>query len=79
MDRRRFLRTSLAGGLLAAPRSSEGQRAAKVARMNSLSWFSASPEADPHETFRQGLYGAAARASPKRCSRTEFERSRMSS
>ena len=80
LDRRRFLLTWLAGAF-AAPVAAEAQRAAKVARIGSLSPFSASPEATPREALRQGRYGAAARVSPMATvfAYDEFERRRMSS
>jgi len=55
MDRRRFLLTSLAGGL-AMPLAGEAQQAAKLPRIGFLSLNQA---ANPrlHEAFRQGLRG----------------------
>ena len=51
--RREFIGT-LAGGLLAAPRASESQQAAKVAR---IGWLAVNLTASPHvrEAFLQGL------------------------
>jgi putative tryptophan/tyrosine transport system substrate-binding protein len=53
MDRRRFLLTSLAGGLLAAPRASEAQQPAKIARLGILGAGSAAGVR--LEAFIQGL------------------------
>jgi putative tryptophan/tyrosine transport system substrate-binding protein len=51
MERRRFIEV-IAGGIVAAPRASEAQQAAKVARIGYLT-----STANPHlrEAFRQGL------------------------
>jgi hypothetical protein len=53
MDRRRFLLTSLAGGL-AVPLAAEAQQAAKIAR---IGYLLSNPAVNPHlhEAFRQGL------------------------
>jgi putative tryptophan/tyrosine transport system substrate-binding protein len=53
MDRRRFLLTSLAGGLLTAPRASEAQQPAKIARLGILGAGSAAGVR--LEAFIQGL------------------------
>jgi hypothetical protein len=53
VDRRVFIST-LAGGLLAAPFSTEAQQAAKIVR---IGYLALSPNAGPHrhEAFLQGL------------------------
>jgi putative ABC transport system substrate-binding protein len=53
ITRRVFVGT-LTGGLLAAPRSSEAQQPAKVARIGFLS-LNLAPNSHLHEAFRQGL------------------------
>ena len=53
MDRRRFLLTSLAGGL-AVPLMAEAQQAAKVPRIGFLA-LNLAPNPHLHEAFRQGL------------------------